>query len=136
VDRDDFIINVYCLVCEYYNEFKNRYLLRQGGFKPALSDEEVICIEICGEYFKHSTDKDIFEYFKRHYSHFFPQLRERTIFVRQAANLWQVKVFIQQALVKSSGQADDDIQIIDTMPLPVCKYIRSHRDRCFETEAD
>ena len=49
--------------------------LRRSGFAPALSDEEVHArLEICGEYFKLATDKDLFTYFRTHYAHFFPQL--------------------------------------------------------------
>ncbi len=136
MDRDEFIITVYCLVCEHYQVIKNTYPLRRGGFAPALSDEEVITMEICGEYFKFSTDKDLFTYFRIHYAHFFPQLADRTLFVRQAANLWQVKAAIQQRLTQVSGSAADPVQIIDTLPLPVCGYTRSGRDRCFKPLAD
>lgn len=136
MDRDDFIINVYCLVCERYPEVVGDQPLRQRGTAPQLSDEEVITMEICGEYFGHQQDEAVFAYFHQHYRHFFPQLRERTSFVRQAANLWQVKACIQQRLTVLSGEADDPLQIIDTMPLPVCVYTRSRRDRCFTPDAD
>jgi hypothetical protein len=136
MDRDDFIITVYCLVCEHYQVIKGTYRLRRGGFAPALSDEEVISIEICGEYFKLATDQDMYDYFRSHYQHFFPNLTDRTLFVRQAANLWLVKAAIQQRLTIVSGQASDPIQMIDTLPLPVCVYTRSYRDRCFKPEAD
>jgi hypothetical protein len=124
------------LVCEQYQTIKNTYCLRRGGFAPALTDEEVITIEICGEHFKCGTDKDIFNYFRAHYRHFFPRLTDRTLFVRQAANLWQVKAAIQRRLTIVSGQANDPIQTIDTLPLPVCVYTRSRRDRCFKPDAD
>ena len=136
MDRYDFIISVYCLVCEYYQNITERYRIRRGGFAPALTDEEVITIEICGEYFKMNRDQDIFDYFQAHYQADFPHLRERTLFVRQAANLWQVKAAIQQLLVIHSGQADDPVQAIDTLPLPVCVYTRAPRDRCFKPVAD
>jgi len=136
MDRYDFIISVYCLVCESYQIIKERYPIRRGGFAPALTDEEVITIEICGEYFKINTDQDIFDYFQAHYQADFPQLRDRSLFVRQAANLWQVKAAIQQLLVINSGQADDQVQAIDTLPLPVCVYTRAPRDRCFKPLAD
>ena len=136
MDRDEFIITVYCLVSEHYQVIKNTYSLRRGGFAPALSDEEVITIELCGEYFKLPTDKDLFGYFRTHYAHFFPRLTDRTLFVRQAANLWQVKAAMPQRLTQGSGQATDPVQIIDTLPLPVCGYTRSGRDRCFPTVAD
>jgi hypothetical protein len=136
MDRDEFIITVYCLVCEHYRVIKNTYPLRRGGFAPALSDEEVMTMELCGEYFKLATDKELFAYFRTHYAHFFPQLTDRTLFVRQAANLWQVKAALQQRLTQVSGQAADPVQIIDTLPLPVCGYTRSGRDRCFKPFAD
>jgi len=136
MDRDIFIITVYCLVVEQYRFTTSAYGLRRGGFDPALTDEEVITMEICGEYFKLNRDKDIFAYFHAHYRHFFPALRDRSLFVRQAANLWQVKAAIQQRLTVVSGQAHDPVQSIDTLPLPVCVYTRSYRDRCFKPDAD
>lgn len=136
MSREYFIIMVYVLVCENYQAVLGQTPLRRRGFPPALTDEEVITIEICGEYFGLSQDEDIFDYFRSHYQAFFPQLRERTGFVRQAANLWQVKAHIQQRLTPISGQATDTVQVIDTLPLPVCTYTRSGRDRCFKPEAD
>jgi hypothetical protein len=136
MDRDHFIIMVYCLVCEQYRAIVGERRLRRRGFEPALSDEEVITMEICGEYWGFDQDEAIFDYFHSHYAHFFPRLRERTCFVRQAANLWQVKAVIQQRITVISGQTDDPIQLIDTMPLPVCVYTRAQRDRCFKPEAD
>jgi len=111
--------------------------LRHGGFTPQLTDEEVITLEICGEYFKLNTDKDLFNYFRQHYPAWFPHLRDRSLFVRQAANLWQATAAIQQRLTVVSGQAADPVQIIDTLPLPVCVFTRrSRRDRCFKPDAD
>lgn len=136
MDRDEFIISVYCLVCEHYAAIRARYGVRHGGFAPALSDAEVITLEICGEYFKCATDKDLYGCFRAHYQHFFPQLKDRTLFVRHAANLWQVKAAIQQQLTVVSGQAADPVQVIDTLPLPVCGYSRSSREQCFKPEAD
>ena len=136
MDRTDFIITVYLLVCQHYQAIKVHYPLRRGGFTPALTDEEVITIEICGEYFKLATDEDLFAYFQAHFQAWFPQLRDRTLFVRQAANLWQVKALIQQRLTQVSGQAADPVQVIDTLPLPVCVLTRAPRDRCFKPDAD
>ncbi len=126
MDRDDFIIAVYCLVCEHYKALCAAlpHRLRRGGFAPQLSDEEVITIELCGEYFKLGTDDDLFAHFRAHYQAWFPHLRDRTLFVRQAANLWQVKALIQQRLTRVSGQARDPVQVIDTLPLPGCTLTR------------
>ncbi len=136
MDRDDFIIAVFLVVCEQYQVIKKQYRVRRGGFAPALTDEEVITVEICGEYFKLECDKDLFAYFHTHYLHFFPKLTDRSLFVRQAANLWQIKAAIQKRLVLVSGQANDPVQVIDTLPLPICVLTRAARDRCCKPEAD
>lgn len=113
---------MYCIVCDRYKEIIDAQRLRERGFAPALSDEEAITIDICGEYFGFDPDEAIYDYFRSHYAHYFPHLRERTSFVPQAAGLWQVKTMIQQRLTVISGQSDDPFQLIDTMPWPVCVY--------------
>jgi hypothetical protein len=115
MNRDTFIISVFVLVSEQLQKLITRDgLVRHGSPAPALSDAEVITIEICGEFFKLHTDKDIYEYFRAPYRHFFPALRDRSSFVRQAANLQQWKQALQQRLAQVSGAA---------------------RDRCFPAEA-
>jgi hypothetical protein len=136
MDRDSFIIAVYCLVVETYKTVKEQYPIRRGGVAPALTDEEVITMEICGAYFKLHTDKDLFDYFRSHDQPFFPALRDRPSFVRQSATLWHVKTAVWQLLVQRSGQTTTPVQVIDTLPLPVCTYTRAPRDRCFKTLAD
>jgi hypothetical protein len=91
----------FCLSVNNDGVIMQQCRLRRGGFNPALTDEEVITIEICGEYFKLECDKDIFAYFRAHYLHFFPKLADRSLFVRQAANLWQIKAAIQQHLTRN-----------------------------------
>jgi hypothetical protein len=51
----------------------------------------------------------------------------RTTFVRQAANLWAVKAQLRQQLL---GQVsfDPQISILDSFPMPVCRFGRA--DRC------
>jgi hypothetical protein len=136
MDRDTFIIMVYCLVDEACKKLSTVYRVRHAGFTPALRDAEVITMEICGEYFKQQTDKDLFDYFAQHYRHFFPALSARSVFVRQAANLWQCKAAVHRRLIFVSGQAHDPVQPLDTLPLPVCTSTRAKRDRCFAGVAD
>lgn len=133
---DIFIITVYCLVVDLYKEITSQHPIRSRGFDPQLTDAEVITIEIVGEYLRLETDQDLFEYFHRHWRHFFPQLKDRTVFVRQAANLWIIKGLIWRRITEISGQAFDRIQITDTLPLPVCGLTRGPRDQCFAELAD
>lgn len=117
MDRDDFIIAVFLVVCEHYQAIQKQYRIRRAGFAPTLTDEEVITMEICGEYCKPGCDKDLFAYFHTPYLHFFPKLTERSMFVRQAASLWQIKAAIQMSrlLEKTANEfASPSSEILQT----------------------
>lgn len=120
------IIAVYCLIDDQYRRlFPNG--VRQRGFKPELSDVEALTIVIIGEYLGLERDKAIYEYFYKHYRAWFPGLTDRTLLVRQWANLWQVEQLIWQQLVRDSGADLAEIQVIDTLPVPVCRLKRYKR---------
>lgn len=136
MERDELIIWVYLWVCEEMEKmFKNLNLskrrLRGRGFAPALSDEEALTIELCGEMLRLNSDKAIYSHFKTHYQSWFPALRDRPAFVRQCANLWRVKRQFQQQLLQSHFVWEQSVQPIDTVPLPVCAKARCKADRCF-----
>lgn len=63
-------------------------------------------------------------------------MRDRTLFVRQAANLCQLKALIQQQIVKQADQLFANLQVIDTIPLPVCQWVRGICNKCFPETAD
>ena len=137
MELDIFIISVYCLVVEMMQIVEKSCHFRTKGFPPKLTDAEVMTIEICGEFFKLHEDTEIYNYFKRHYLAFFPNLPSRPTFVRQSANLWQAKVICQSLLVQRAEQNADLVQSIDTMPLPVCTFTRGGvRDKRFPTIAE
>ncbi len=79
---DDFIISVFCLVDDELEKILRGKKLRQRGPGPGLKDSEVIAIEIVGEFLGMDCDKTIWEYFKRHWSHFFPKIPDRSNFAR------------------------------------------------------
>lgn len=137
MERDIFIISVYCLIAEIMQIIEKNHKIRTRGYPPKLTDAEVLTIEICGEFFKIHEDTETYKYFKKHYRHFFPNLPDRTTFARQSANLWQVKVLCQSLIVKMAAQQLDPVQSIDTLPLPVSTYTRGAvRDKRFPTLAD
>jgi hypothetical protein len=124
------------LVDDEWKKLRAIHRVRHAGFAPALSDAEVITMAICGESFKLHTAKDLFNTFANHYRHFFPTLSERSLFVRQAANLGQCKAALPRRLTLLSGQAHDPVQPIATLPLPGCTYTRAPRAHCFAGQAD
>jgi hypothetical protein len=132
MDLSTFIVAVFCLIDDRLKERR----LRERGPAPTLFDSEVLTIEVVGEFLGIDEDTKLFAYFRRHYAHFFPNLRQvhRTTFSRQAANLWKAKERLWQELLTCVPH-DPTFAICDSLPLPVCLFARAHRCHRFKGEA-
>lgn len=133
--QEEFIISVFCFVADNLKACVPEGGLRKRGFAPKLSDEEVITMEIVGEFWGMDKDKAIWRYFKTHWSQWFPKLGSRTTFIRQAANLWAIKLLLQHVLVDILEGRLDDTYLIDGFPVPVCHFRRARTCECFKGEA-
>src|SRR3989440_2812624 len=130
MDLETLIVAVFCLVDDFVRDLRRDRRLRQRGPTPVLADSEVLTVEIVGEFLGLDTDRGLHAYFRRHYGHLFPRLREvrRTTFARQAANPWVVKHALWRRLAAMAGH-DPAVALIDSMPVPVCRFARAHRCR-------
>lgn len=132
---EEFIIAVYCLVDDVMKELLKSKNLRQRGFNPALTDSEMITMELVAEFQGIDTDKGAWEYFCNHWRALFPNLGSRANFAKHAANLWNMKQQIQKALAGRMGAFTDLLHISDGFPVPVCHFRRANFSRIFEGEA-
>ena len=128
----DFIVKTFVIVDDFCKKHAQARKLRSRGFLPKLADSEVITMEIVGEYLGYHRDKDIYQYFKRHWQSFFPQMPDRSNFVRQAANLWKVK---EMLFVYLNNHQSHWLEILDSMPMEVCKFVRAKRTNLFKGSA-
>jgi hypothetical protein len=136
VDLDTFIINVFCLVDDELRELRAAQPWRRRGPEPVLADSEVLAMELAGEFLGLDQDKALYCYFRQHYQALFPNLGRvhRTTFLRQAANLWRMKEQLWQRLLPRIPH-DPQLAILDSMPLPICRFARANRCRRCRGEA-
>lgn len=136
MDLDTLIITAFCEMDDAVNTLITRLptgRLRQRGSQPKLGDSEVLCMEVIGAYLGLECDGAIYAYFRQHYAHFFPALPKlhRTTFTRQATNLCHLKEHLWQYWLETTPQRHD-LGLIDSLPLPVCRFARAtfcHRFR-------
>ena len=129
---EEFIIAVYCCVVDELEMLTQAQPLRSRGFEPGLTDAEVLTMEIVGEYQNYDSDKGIWSYFRRHWQRWFPKLSSRSTFVRQAANLWQYKHRLQQRLAAALGAFEEDVHLIDGLPMRLCCLTHARRCQSFQ----
>ena len=126
MDTTTFLITVFCLI----DDWLKGKSLRQRGPAPTLRDSEVLTIEIMGEFLGIDTDKGLYLHFRRYYRDWFPALQRvnRTTFVRQAANLWAIKYQLWQVVLRRLDY-DPAISLVDSLPVPVCRFARAYRSK-------
>jgi len=136
VDLETFIVTTYCLIDDALATVLDGQRLRQRGPMPILADSEVLTMEVVGEFLGLDQDQAIYDHFRRHHAELFPALPtvHRTTFVRQAANLWRLKERIWQLLMIQTSH-DGQVSLVDSFPVPVCRFARAYRCRLFGGEA-
>ncbi len=132
MDPELFLTHLFCLVDDLLPQER----LRQRGFAPALSDSEVLAMEMAGEFWGIEKEVDLYRHFRWHFSHLFPALQHvsRTSLTRQMANLWVVKYLVWRRLLQQV-RFDPLISSLDSMPVPVCRFSRAKRCRLFPGQA-
>ena len=91
MNRENDIIGPYLIIgaaCQAVTQGKK---LRQRGPRPDLTDAEILTIEIFGEMQGYHDDASIWRYTKAHWQEWFPKLGSYKAFVKQCANLAQLK---------------------------------------------
>lgn len=136
MDLDNIIISFFCVIDDASEAILKDGKLRQRGPEPFMHDSEVMTIEVTGELMGINEDKELFEYFRRHFSHFFPALGKisRVTFIRQAANLWKAKERVWQHIL-NLVEHDSSLAIVDSFPIPVCLFARATRCQRFAGKA-
>ena len=124
------LIALYLAVSDACRRIVGNGRLRRRGFAPALTDAEVITLEIFAEMQGHHSDAAIWRYVDAHWRHFFPTLPSRSVFTKHGANLSVLKQMVQRDLYPIA----DDIHVTDGFPISVCKNCRVPRCKIFTGE--
>jgi hypothetical protein len=128
MEPEDRIILICLHIEEIYLQITKGRRLRLHGFEPALSDVEVLTMEIVGELEGRNGDRAIWRYFNEHWREWFPNLSAYKTFAKHCANLCWIRQLIMQRLFGGK----DDVYIIDGVPMPVCHNARAYRSRMLE----
>lgn len=125
-DMQHIFLVFYYLVDELYKEEPCTARLRSRGEAPDFTDSEVITIALVGSLFNKS-ETAWHNYVRRNFLPLFPKLVERSRFNRRVRDLYQVIILLYDRI---SGliDVDSNLLIMDSCPVPVCKYARRGRN--------
>lgn len=97
--------------------------------RPAMSDLEVISLSLTAEYMGIDSENNLF----RQLPDCFTGKIERTVYNRRKRRLMPYQNIIRLKLAESFNESED-VFIVDSMPLEVCKIARSSRSKICREE--
>jgi Transposase DDE domain len=97
----------------------------------------IIAAHISGEGQHEPGRVSVFDSFRRHSAHFFPEMapRARTTWLRQAATVWAVKERLWGLIRERLVLSDPTVALVESMPIPVCQFARAYRCPRFDDTA-
>ena len=134
LDLDTFLVALYTIVDDLYQEHYAHTKPRRPGRRPELSDSEVLTLSICAQWFG-SSERAFVRYVSRHWHGYFPRLLSQSAINRRCRDLAGVMSQMVEVVAERLGAYTSPYQAMDTVPLPLMRRCRGERHRLFGHEA-
>lgn len=132
---EDFILLTYTIIDDLYQQFVPASVSQRRNVNTAkMSDSEIITLSICGELAGIDSENAWYSFVKRNYRHLFPKLCSRTRFNRTRRALLQVTELLRQKLIQSFPIPSSRYFVVDSFPLPVCRFGRARFCHSFRVD--
>jgi hypothetical protein len=133
------LIELYLLICDFYDNQTVLKHQRLSNFKPNFTDQELLTIYLFGHLQGLTTQRRIYDYFVRHWRAWFPALPTYQAFNRRLHHLTPafellIEVHLRAAAKGETLAAAD--RLIDSLPVMPAVGTRSSRARVARQLAD
>ncbi|SNT22695.1 Transposase DDE domain-containing protein [Anaerovirgula multivorans] len=131
-DLKDFITVTYVVIDDIYQRITPTYIKERKNINESiLSDSEIITISIVGELLTIDSENAWFGFCKKNLSDLFPSFCHRTRFNRTRRALHAIIEEIRKEITSMLGFNGNPYRIIDSIPIPVCKFGRARFHKTF-----
>lgn len=126
-DLNDLFLISYVIIDDIYQRVVPDEVRLRRNYKVAkLSDSEIITLSIIGEMHGISSERAWLNYISKNFKHLFPNLCSRTRFNRTRRHLERVINLIRIELSHILGYTNQDIYIVDSMPIKTAEFGRAY----------
>ena len=132
------LIELYLLVCDFYDNQPGLKYQRLSNFKPRCTDQELLTMYLFGHLQGHQQQRRIYEYLRRHWREWFPTLPSYQAFNRRLNLLVEsfeqlISSLLSKRVTYLAPAAD---RLIDSLPIMLAKGTRSSGARVAREVAD
>jgi hypothetical protein len=117
------LIQLYLLVCRFYDNQSSLKSQRLSNFKPRFTDQELVTVYLFGHLNGLFQKKAIYRFLRNYRADWFPALPSYQAFCNRLNNLESSFQLISQELLKSltAGRASEVDHLVDSFPVMLAK---------------
>ena len=134
MDLDTFLVALYTIVDDLYQQHFAHYKPRRPGKRPEMSDSEILTLALCAQW--HGTSERAFLRFAAQYwRSYFPRLLSQSATHRRIWGLIGILTRLSGAVAQELRAYAAPYQVLDNVPVPLMRRCRGDRHRLFGVEA-
>jgi DDE family transposase len=133
------LIELYLLICDFYNKQPLLQQQRLSNFKPRFTDQELLTMYLFGHLQGLTTQRRIYHYFASHWRAWFPALPTYQAFNRRLHQLTAAFELLIDDNLRAASKREDLAsadRLIDSLPVMMAQGSRANRARVARQLAD
>jgi hypothetical protein len=135
MDLDSFLVSLYVLVDDWWQEHHPSSARKKPGRPALLSDPEVITLAILAQWPRFRSERDFWRFASAHLRPYFPTLCTQGQFNRRVRALELELRALQRTFAGEIAEASTVYRVLDTTLVPVMVRVRASRKGLFAGQA-
>jgi hypothetical protein len=138
LDLDTFLVTVYCVIDDLYQETFAAHKPVRPGAEPEMSDSEVLSVVVLTQWQQSRSESAFVRYVRHHWRAYFPRVLSPSAFNRRARDLMGVLCALGPVISRRLDQALGSTplyEVLDTVPVPLMRRCRGDQQHLFGREA-
>ena len=135
MDLDSFLVSLYVLVDDWWQEHHPSSARKKPGRPALLSDPEVITLAILAQWPRFRSERDLWRFASAHLRPYFPNLCTQGQFNRRVRALELELRALQRTFAGEIAEASTVYRVLDTTLVPAMVRVRASRKGLFAGQA-
>ena len=134
IDLDTFLVALYTIVDDLYQQHAAPAKPRRPGPPPVMSDSEVLTLALCRQWGGRS-ERAFLRSVRAHWRAYFPRVLSQSAYNRRCRDVAGVLVAFVPVVARELGAAQAVYEAVDTVAVPLLRRCRGRSQRLFADEA-
>ena len=133
LDLDTFLVTVYCVIDDLYQETFAAHKPVRPGAEPEMSDSAVLSVVGLTQWQPRRSESAFLRYVRHHWRAYFPRVLSQSAFNRRARDLLGVLCALGPVISRRLDQAVGSTPryaVLDTVPVPLMRRCRGDQQPC------